>query len=959
MESSKRRSRSLNELPGHLRVPVLRRKDTERTQARLEAGVAGLAELRLLKEKQMALVEQTVTASIKHKQRPFPQRKLTRSSENLDDEVGNRKQKQVQTEVFQPWQSTTSLCSITEKALSHRARFHGLKKGTVERLRGGSLCLRSTGHSTGSLKSHEENYYEGHSENHQNHASPLLKSYQGRRQAWQEHKDVSAEINAPRESLAQLQGKGTQVVQNFRPDFEFCCVERQINKPCSDDAGSVSSFQYRSHLHNQRSNSAQAHWFNHKRAASLDTPFVSKQTPNLPKKMSWDNLLVLAGLQPMSFDTDDNEGDDVFSQSLNTSYINQDNVSSSEPASQCTKLKLNNEKKDNVHAGVKKSRSYSFCCDNGSFFKPKQSLDFDYRNSALDKMDTVLFQSKQNKDEFCSVHAPQTDKEEDKAKAIIRRASIQCETVLTGGRVRNRKIFNPLHEIDVVALQSPGPLHAVTLQYKSIPLNALPEKVENIPARGRSASVISFPNGDLSNHMNNGKAHTGSKTCDDANKSLKQPMHHGLHTIQESGNKTSTETVEDLEKKNHPNENLEKQDSCRSLSELETKSKPLDHFNDTMVFNRTESRSPKEEVCLSTKANENSPPSPSLTEGHFQENVFQPVSSSQNFDPDTLINYTPPWILDGRNQFDISSPISSTKSHDRDIFSYPLSPESNGAQSHQMPDESLILSDDGYSTCDSLAPQSRLSIGPAYSSSSSTSDRSSLSSGSVSNVSIASTFLPSSGLSTCIRNQGFRHLRCSHPPKSFKIGSDLKFTSCGKMHLPPSALSQVPEATNSEMTLCQEESCILKEPTKNSVAESHVPSFATESAFNLHKPLHMFDSVFADDITLSIQPHTRFIKDSGADTVFKETVESTPTESVFEIPPNSSNNDETKSSIPMTPTQNNFAVVEKGSVIQLDLTTSSENSSEGQNKYIPRTNYKYNAGRIRMIPNKNVQQTAV
>ena len=87
MEPPKWRSKSLSELPGHLRVSVLRRKDTERTQARLEAGVAGLAELRLLREQQMALVEQTVKASIKQKQRPPSRGKLTRSTENLNYEM--------------------------------------------------------------------------------------------------------------------------------------------------------------------------------------------------------------------------------------------------------------------------------------------------------------------------------------------------------------------------------------------------------------------------------------------------------------------------------------------------------------------------------------------------------------------------------------------------------------------------------------------------------------------------------------------------------------------------------------------------------------------------------------------------------------------------------------------------------------------------------------------------------
>lgn len=66
-----RRTRSLSELPGHLRVPILRRKDTERTQARLDAVAAGVKELRVLREKQQELMDQTIaSAQQKRKQAP-------------------------------------------------------------------------------------------------------------------------------------------------------------------------------------------------------------------------------------------------------------------------------------------------------------------------------------------------------------------------------------------------------------------------------------------------------------------------------------------------------------------------------------------------------------------------------------------------------------------------------------------------------------------------------------------------------------------------------------------------------------------------------------------------------------------------------------------------------------------------------------------------------------------------
>ncbi|KAH9523463.1 hypothetical protein Btru_040070 [Bulinus truncatus] len=62
---SMRRCRSLNELPGYHRVTVLKRKDTERTRARLEAVAAGMEELRSLRERHQLLMEETLCESAK------------------------------------------------------------------------------------------------------------------------------------------------------------------------------------------------------------------------------------------------------------------------------------------------------------------------------------------------------------------------------------------------------------------------------------------------------------------------------------------------------------------------------------------------------------------------------------------------------------------------------------------------------------------------------------------------------------------------------------------------------------------------------------------------------------------------------------------------------------------------------------------------------------------------------
>ena len=58
-----RRSRSLSELPGSIRVPILRRTDSDRMRARLEASMQGLEELKLLKEQQKKIIDDAMTSS--------------------------------------------------------------------------------------------------------------------------------------------------------------------------------------------------------------------------------------------------------------------------------------------------------------------------------------------------------------------------------------------------------------------------------------------------------------------------------------------------------------------------------------------------------------------------------------------------------------------------------------------------------------------------------------------------------------------------------------------------------------------------------------------------------------------------------------------------------------------------------------------------------------------------------
>ncbi|CAL1545234.1 unnamed protein product [Lymnaea stagnalis] len=115
-----RRSRSLSELPGHHRVPILKRKDTERTQARLEAGDAGVKELRALRQQKQQLMEETLA---QHKKSRVQTRQMT----EIGDQSFHRPSEQLAggpagRQVYEPnifssmsWYSTNSLASITEE----------------------------------------------------------------------------------------------------------------------------------------------------------------------------------------------------------------------------------------------------------------------------------------------------------------------------------------------------------------------------------------------------------------------------------------------------------------------------------------------------------------------------------------------------------------------------------------------------------------------------------------------------------------------------------------------------------------------------------------------------------------------------------------------------------------------------------------------------------------------------
>ncbi|XP_041357065.1 LIM domain-containing protein A-like [Gigantopelta aegis] len=73
-----RRSRSLSELPGSIRIPILRRTDSDRMRARLEASMQGLDELKLLKEQQRKIIDDAMTSSLQRTGRSNTQQNLQR-----------------------------------------------------------------------------------------------------------------------------------------------------------------------------------------------------------------------------------------------------------------------------------------------------------------------------------------------------------------------------------------------------------------------------------------------------------------------------------------------------------------------------------------------------------------------------------------------------------------------------------------------------------------------------------------------------------------------------------------------------------------------------------------------------------------------------------------------------------------------------------------------------------------
>ena len=927
-----------------------------------------------------------------------------------------------QIETQSPCRSTTSLCSITEETLINGNRICGTGRGMVKVLQGGSLCMTSSSHSASPPSSQREKY---HSRDCEHYSQTSKGQFEMLRQDTGQYRNDYGNECKSTNTFKLSSGRSSANPIKIQESHDFMAARRRVGSDFTENPYLMTkhistafkglpptecfqrdskepylqndSTQNNNHQQHE-SNSDELHRPNHKRVASVNTSLISRSVTNTAKFMSWDNLLALAGLQTKDFDSDN-----LLSHSPDTAH------EAHRKASLPNSADINAEAVNyqNLHIKPKKGRSHSFCCDSGSSLFAGTST---FSNANISERSEVLNTiDKENKDltlkdqddsVFSNIQTSIVDNEAEKTKAIIRRASIQCETVLTGGRSRNRKIFNPLHEIDVGALRSPGPLHAVTLQYNSMPLNARPRDVEtnNLanPIRSRSASVCSLGHGVFSNVMNykdglEERSYEGHPSKIHKEKgSTRQSIRQNLQPILENGSKTlpfnfSNPSCKNIDPNAYSNLQVESfggEDSSTVLYEPESfpKKSNANEYNTLNNTARGESKSPTKFLCPSFQRNQDFDPSLPLNVSDEMENS-QPVISKADSNSEVGINETPPcWSPQMTSLPDSSSCISSLESQSIDICPGPQSPAIPNGRPQQTPEESFVLSDDGYSTCDSMGPHSRLSIGISNSSNSSTSDWSSLSSGSMSNVSIASVLFPPSRLSAHKRNPRSRLPRSSHPLDNLRAGVDPKSKSCSTIQSEwwPSC-STVTEGSNSNTasstSSCEDHPCLSTESTTDCIDECFSCNEYEQQHLNTKSSLYFdenapnFNSVFANDKTelVDFQTHcedfSSKVKDPKQSVIIPSSNETGQTMRHNPL----SCNVRPKSAISLETMQGNVAVLEKGSIIQFKDSSDSGSSkspitfsnsvTEGQETSNRHT--KRNFGMVKLTPNKGTRQTAV
>lgn len=200
------------------------------------------------------------------------------------------------------------------------------------------------------------------------------------------------------------------------------------------------------------------------------------------QSMSWDNLLAVIGLQNEnntttneSMEQDAEKCDDVFTRDNNVSQeSNNYQAGTDDEYLQAAQRKKMRSQSFTSGCSKYQDSNYRLLTTTGPLPGNQKRND---RSSSIgniigEKVQSEMVLRKQASEKHNSV-------------SLLRRASIQCEAVLTQTSTP-RKIINPLQDVDINSLRSPGPLHAVTLQYSSMPMRELTTSRPNIASSRNS-----------------------------------------------------------------------------------------------------------------------------------------------------------------------------------------------------------------------------------------------------------------------------------------------------------------------------------------------------------------------------------------------------------------------------------------------------------------------------------------
>ncbi|XP_059149387.1 serine-rich adhesin for platelets-like [Physella acuta] len=477
-----RRCRSLSELPGHHRVPILRRTDTARTRARLEAGEEGVKELRALRQHQQQLMAETMAP--RDQTRLFSGHHRVKKPK-LPTDKGQQILKQ-NLSSSSAFHSANSLASISEeqawcvrsnktppfgvqaKPAQHsqawnNADLHSPHPGPANLQPDDSKISNQTFASNLAYSGADVNFvktqhpskgmgrkcYSSPQNRLVHKTDPRQKSRTDSLHNIPEQLEQRRHVVISQTDQRFARGRTQSVHESFYY-FPYSIPEsspsnqhdniRQYFNPGSD-----------SHLKTSlRSRSMQINEYSN-RCSEGQGYNVSYQSTKQHKSMSWDNLIQSIGLHHKSAAQTD-IGRNIFSGQNNAegSLVNMSDVSLEHNKENDSQITVQESERISKKAG----RSQSFTCGT--------VISSGFLTNSLNK---------NNKFKVTNDYAADV-LEDPFSSAILRRPSILGETVITKLNPGNR-IINPLHEVDITALNNPGPLHAVTLQYSSLSLKNL------------------------------------------------------------------------------------------------------------------------------------------------------------------------------------------------------------------------------------------------------------------------------------------------------------------------------------------------------------------------------------------------------------------------------------------------------------------------------------------------------